>query len=354
MTQPYRPVGPADQKSQNSPEIMSELDNIEQLQHFDRHGLFARAAAWPARRDASRTAHRPPVDTPRNRTWLCLLPPELLPIGHLAAALTRQSTTPPSTTGRVWIYPAVVRQGAQPAPLLAAVPPATLYGLGTAPTDEAVAHAIANAPQHSIAHVADAKRHLTDILFDLIHLFEHASSTDSSGAFADPLVQADETLDAALAALDLQTPISDNPAKQIAQRLHERLPVFWGTSLPAHVAALWAMRRQWTAEGAAFAMTTGDLARLGVLARLPRYWPNAACFVQLGSTLSDAKLTASVTHILSRRRFPTQAVISPSSLTERAALIYLIELGEWVALYAAYLSQADPTARTAHSILFES
>lgn len=320
---------------------MSELDNLEQLQHFDQHGLLARAADWPARRDAVRTV---PVTNPQipDQEWLCLLPPELLPLGHLATMLA-----PPSAERPIWIYPAAVRLGTHPSAILAAVPPAKVRALGTHPTDQALADVVAAAPHQDLYHIANADRHLTDSLLDLPHLFERIPGR------SHPHVQPDDALDNALAGLTPEICLADNVAKQIAQQMHERLPIFWGTGEHAHIAALWAMRQQWTAERAAFALTTGDLARSGLLARLPRYWPNAAHFFQLGSTISDEKLTTVVTYILSRRRFPTQMITTPPDLMPRARCIYLLELGEWVALYSAYLAHADPSARTPHSILFD-
>lgn len=327
---------------------MSELDDLNQLRLFDSQGLLARAAAWPNRRDAA----RPNAALPATATtaWLCLLPPELLPLGHLAASTLDNQVD--ASGSPVWIYPAPVRRGSHPAASLAAVDAGSLQRLGPDPSEAQLKTLLADAPTQPLTEVANAERHLTDILFDLINLFSQASSSQPLFP-ARWLSQPDTALDSALATLAPPIDTANNPAKQLALRLHERLPIFSGTGPMAHLAALWAMRQQWYAERAAFAMSGAEVARLGVLARLPRYWPNTVYFVELASAYSDAELTSAVTHILSRRRFPTESIALPSGLSDQAALVYLLELGEWVALYAAYLLQADPVAHTAHKILFE-
>jgi hypothetical protein len=153
-----------------------------------------------------------------------------------------------------------------------------------------------------------------------------------------------------------ETLSAENPAKQLALKLHDRIPCFWGAGLATAVAADWAMRYLWYAEALAWSAGEAELSRLLVMARLPRYWPNAAAFVRLApaSTGGSADLAEQVETILARRRFVTLAA-PPAALPASSGLDHVLawlELGEWLALYAAALYNVTAAARVPLELLF--
>ncbi|GIV76410.1 hypothetical protein FKZ61_005295 [Litorilinea aerophila] len=147
-------------------------------------------------------------------------------------------------------------------------------------------------------------------------------------------------------------PLRDNPAKQLAWHLHERVPLFWGEGPLAGVAVDWALRYQWYAEAMALGASSGEMARMHVMARLPRYWPNTVSLVRLQhGPASPSGSAETLDYIFRRRRFTARVVSAPADLPLPAAMVHLLALGEWVALYAAILANVDPADRVPLQLL---
>jgi hypothetical protein len=56
---------------------------------------------------------------------------------------------------------------------------------------------------------------------------------------------------------------------------------------------------------------------------------------------------------LTRRRVAAVQAPAPAGLSDLEHVLYLLELGEWIALYAAALYNVDPSQRVPLQILFD-
>lgn len=333
---------------------MADLDSVAELRQWDRHARLARPAAIAAE-IATEIAHRAPfpwaahippdvqVALNHGAHLLLELPPELRGLGAAACALA------PALTG---LRP-ILWQREQPA-----IPPAGPVILLTALSSTyAAAHPPASAPfiPAQAIDIGDHVRfhdHPVRTLALLLGLFAHLNPAAAHPRHAGftAIWPDDCTPD---------FPSAANPAKQLAIRLNDRIPIFWGAgpnSNPvggplAGIAADWCARRLWYADSMALSAEEPALARLLALGRLPRYWPNVAALVRLHGG-ADAPTGANLHKVFARRRFPVLDVVAPPHLGLLEATYYLLALGEWVALYAAALTDADPLEQTPLLILY--
>jgi hypothetical protein len=318
------------------------LDDPDQLGRYDRSGFLARAAQpyqryAQARAAAHDWAANTLVDGPLPGPapiWLDL-PLELHAIGQTAAwALSSLSAAPIG----FW----------QPA--LALFPPAQA-GVRLTAASFGSAAAPAAIQTFDLTSYLDANRHPVESVLFLVAvlLLVKGYSLD-----VEPIAsQVEHWL--ALATKTQNVPavtLDHNPAKLLARRLDDRLPVFWGDGVCAAIAADWSLRYLWYAELMAFSTSGSELARTFVMARLPRYWPNIAALVQLTLPGEPVQLATAATSIFARRRFVTHTVATLDHLPPLAGALDLLELGEWVALYAATLNNVDPADRVPHQLLF--
>lgn len=295
---------------------------------------LGRAAAWRTRWPSVTPIARPASDLP-----LLILPPELMGIGRVASAVAAQFGSP------IWLAQADVRLGRSPAATLAWVAPIDLVAL-TAPHRPTLATGDLSAFAPSPLTIS-ADDHPVTALAYLLHVVGVAEAPTTPATLPAPLV---DLLDRC----GQEVPASDNPAKQVALQIHERIPIFCADAIDTGIAEDWVMRLHWLAETAALTLDGPALARGAVLTRLPRYWPNTACFVTFqadGESDSNALLTASL-DLLRRRRFAVLPVAVPDALDLVHRTTYLLELGEWVALYVAMLSNSELGGRVPHAILF--
>jgi len=310
---------------------MSDLDHLSDDQIQDRASLWRRATDWRARWTRRISLSRMPT-LPDHYAAVLTLPAELLGLGWLAVALTA-----PDTHLHPLVRCAPVAHGRAPVASLAYVDAHQASSHGP--------NAALDAPSTiKLGAAFNIDNHPTFTLLSLIALlwrvigYPYEPSDGPSRRLAEAIDRCGAT-----------SPTADNPAKQLALALHERIPVFWGDDLAAPIAVDWAMRQQWYAERAAFGFATPDLVRGPLLARFPRYWPNTAHFVHLQLAPPDT-LATQTTHILTQRRFPTTALTAPAS--DLDAALYWLEFGEWLGLYSACLNNVDPADRVPHTILF--
>lgn len=152
-----------------------------------------------------------------------------------------------------------------------------------------------------------------------------------------------------------EVPLSANPVKQISQALSERVPLFWAEAPLQGVVHDWWRRYHLYAEAVALQASSSELTRTQVMARFPHYWPQAVTFVHLEWTeMAATARTAPMDGIdllLKRRRMQQLTVPATGFAGLGAALWYLLELGEWVALYAACLNGIDPADRVPQQFL---
>lgn len=330
---------------------MADLDSPAELCHWDRHACLTRPtaiAAELAEQDgfpwAAHTLADMPVTRMDGAQILLEVPPELRGIGATACALVSALT---DLRPILWQREQPAIPPAGPVVLLTALPVRFAAALPPACTPFAAAQTIDIGDQVRFHdHPVRTLAVLLDLFAQLcLPAIAHRLRPDFAAIWP-----ADCTPD---------LPIAANPAKQLAVRLNDRIPIFWGTgpiSGPitgpfAGIAADWCARRLWYADSMALSAEEPALARLLALGRLPRYWPNVATLVRLLGRGDDAA-SANLHKIFARRRFSVVDVAAPPELTLLEATYYLLALGEWVALYAAALTDADPLEQTPLLILY--
>ncbi len=329
---------------------MIELDDLTQLYALDRDQLLVRAAQvserWSMAQAALTTfstsqdrAHfqSANLDPTAPLSIVLVLPPELIAIGRAVRSLYHQLAGWTLRLNLVlWdseLHPAQI-----PMPVLwiVAVPAATRNQLRLL---EAVS------PRLDISPFISADQHPAQVFLFLLALLDQClAETALATATATQL----DMIAPRLATWTPLSPTAQNQAKQLAIQLHERLPFFWGAGPLAAIAEDWCLRRLWYAESIAWAAATEELTRIQVMARLPRYWFNIVTFVHLAPSLPNHSLTSAETkldHLFTIRRLSSLRVTTPDELTLAGALWYWLELGEWVALYAAALYNVEPAER---------
>jgi hypothetical protein len=162
-------------------------------------------------------------------------------------------------------------------------------------------------------------------------------------------LSADRLVD--LASAVAEVPLADNPAKQIAYRLHERLPLFWAEEPLAGIAYDWWQRYTLYAEAKAEWSTAAAIRQVTATARFPRYWPQAGTFVRLAQRAEEGPPWLPALERLFQRRKLQGMTVAATEENLPAALLYLFEMGEWVAIYAAALLGVDPADRVALDFL---
>ncbi len=318
---------------------MIDLDDFTELQQFDRGHLFARAAQLDQRMAAAQTALAALtasaaltklLQTATPAAIVLALPTELHGIGLALCTLFRQSPT-----AGIWLWDQQQRFPSTNGPtiLLSALPELAWP---------------ASNPAAQLTSLLDltafisADHHPAQVFLCLLALLEQLWQRDK------PLLPIQPNPPAELAACQLDVPVAQNPAKQRALQLYERLPFFWGVDALVGVAADWQMRLLWYAETMAWSASLAELARLHVMARLPRYWFNIVTFVQLAeprTAQEPSVLLSQLARLFALRRLPTLAITAPAELSPTEAVWYLLEFGEWLALYTAALYNVDPKDR---------
>jgi hypothetical protein len=291
--------------------MTDELDALDPLTQPDQAGLLARATAWRTRIVTYPNPTTFPTEfltAPDTNILHLALPPECRQLGELARTLA---------------------------------PPSRSVAAHTAPGDSP-----------TLAHLCHGDLHPTQGLLNLYALLYHHQGESAPLPSPTHLAPLDKLLPA--------TPTADNPAKQLAFALQERIPLIWGSEAAAWIARDWMVRQLWYAERQAWSASTAEMAKLHVMARFPRYLPNSVAWVELTlsasqtapQTAPDERIAADLRHIAQRRRLPHHTVSIPAGLTRLEAVVYLLEFGEWTALYAALLNNVDPGERVPHQILF--
>jgi hypothetical protein len=154
-----------------------------------------------------------------------------------------------------------------------------------------------------------------------------------------------------LASSRATVPLADNPAKLIAYRLYERLPLFWAEEPLAGIAYDWWQRYTLYAEAKAEWSTAAAIRQVTATVRFPRYWPQAGTFVRLAQQAEEGPPWLAALERLFQRRKLQGITVAAMAENLPSALLYLFEMGEWVAIYAAALLGVDPADRVALDFL---
>ena len=159
------------------------------------------------------------------------------------------------------------------------------------------------------------------------------------------LVEARETLLAAVRDYGPDTPEEANPAKQVASMLNERLPLIWGAEITAPIAYRWKCQLNENAKIPAYC------------ARLPEHNHNEIVGIEgigaQGARTRVIMLLDPRNHRQVERRFGiTEDLVNPfvEGVTRieaegrgaLARMLDLVLLGDYVSLYLACLRQVDP------------
>ncbi len=159
------------------------------------------------------------------------------------------------------------------------------------------------------------------------------------------LVEAREMLAAAVRDYGPGTPEADNPAKQVASMLNERLPLIWGAEITAPIAYRWKCQLNENAKVPAYC------------ARLPEHNHNEIVGIEgigaQGASTRVILLRDPRNHRQVERRFGLTAAlvdpfvegVTPIDAEGRGALARMLDLvllGDYASLYLACLRQVDP------------
>jgi hypothetical protein len=144
--------------------------------------------------------------------------------------------------------------------------------------------------------------------------------------------------------------VTDNRAKQLTHRLYDRIPIFWGEGAHAGVALDWRHRYVRYTEARAEWTQLDVIRHVDVMARFPRYWPQAGIYVQLTHPAPVSESIVLLRQLWQARRIQQETFTSTSSLL-LPSIYELLCMGEWVALYAAAMLGVDPMDRVALDFL---
>lgn len=169
------------------------------------------------------------------------------------------------------------------------------------------------------------------------------------GFIADKTAQAEEAaqvLDGVRAELEPGIPLARNPAKQLALRLHGRLPIVYGAGLLSEVARRWKGQFNENSKAWAFFEALPELNHNAVVGyEHPAEMASRAVIVFLDSPLLHPRVRIRYTvtqQILSRHgiEYHTVAARGQGPL---AQLLSAVSFGDYVSYYLALLYGADPS-----------
>lgn len=299
---------------------MLDLDDLSQIALADRQKRLHRAADWRVRwPQALALGQELAAQIPPTDPLSVGVPRELFAVAKAVQRLAARRWRVPL---EVHVTPA----GAD-APLLgmADTPPLP----GGEPAADLSAH-------------LSGDTHPADAFLTLVRLLEHWRGRP----LAPEVDEWSHLLAEGLDQMAPRQPGPDNRAKELARTLNERLPVFWAFEPLAPVAYDWWTRYLLYAELKAQWASAEQVRYVEVMARFPRYWPNTAVYVRLAHPAEEVPgWMSGLETVFRRRRIHAHTVDAPAGLSEAGAMLYLLELGEWVALYAACLNAVDPTDR---------
>lgn len=142
------------------------------------------------------------------------------------------------------------------------------------------------------------------------------------------------------------SPVANNAAKQLAQKLSERIPVIYGAGVLEEVAHRWKTQMNENAKTTAFYDLMSELDHNAVVGY---QFPGAALkdliFISLLSRRGDARIQKrfEVTAQLLRRNGLEHQVVEISGEDGLGEMLWAIHVGDYVSYYLAILNGVDPT-----------
>ncbi len=154
--------------------------------------------------------------------------------------------------------------------------------------------------------------------------------------------------------IGIETPIDQNPAKQLARRLESRMPVIYGAGPLSDVARRWKTQFNENAKTWAGFDVLSELSHNTVVGyQFPRDMAEHVFVVMLQSALDHPRIHVrfNVTvELLAQHRIP-HATVEGQGRSTLAQMLSLVHFGDYVSYYLALLNGTDPTPVAAIDLL---
>ncbi len=160
------------------------------------------------------------------------------------------------------------------------------------------------------------------------------------------VAEAVEVLEKLSARLDEKSPLKSNPAKQLAQKLHGRLPVIYGAGITAEVARRWKGQFNENSKTWAFYEVFPELNHNATVGfPLPKEVASKIRVVLLRSPTFDLRIQLRyvVTCELLEKAGVAFDFVDAEGKSPLAQMVSLISFGDYVSYYLAILNKVDPT-----------
>jgi len=198
-------------------------------------------------------------------------------------------------------------------------------------------------PFYRIEYRSVPRAALAHSFVPLLGIFQQLGFIADKG---DDLAEAVEVMEQLQADIGPQVATEDNPAKQLAQRLHGKLPIVYGAGHLSAVARRWKGQFNENSKGWAFFEEMPELDHNAILGS---HWPR-----ELVPYLLVVMLTSAGDHPRNRLRFQVtrelleQEGVAVETVSARgncrlAQMLSSIHFGDFVSFYLAMLNGANPT-----------
>ncbi|MBN1863221.1 MAG: bifunctional phosphoglucose/phosphomannose isomerase [Dehalococcoidales bacterium] len=174
--------------------------------------------------------------------------------------------------------------------------------------------------------------------------------SDKSAALAETV----SVLEGLSSRIDETVAYSENPAKKLAGRLHNRLPVVYGAGITAEVARRWKTQINENSKAWAFHEVFPELNHNAVVGyQLPEKLAASIVVVMLRSALLTERiqLRYRVTAKLLERTGVGYQTVDGEGESPLSQMMSLVLFGDYVSYYLALLYQTDPSPVTAIDFL---
>ena len=140
--------------------------------------------------------------------------------------------------------------------------------------------------------------------------------------------------------------LKHNPAKALAQKLFDRLPIIYGAGITAEVAHRWKSQINENSKVTCFYEIFSELNHNAIVGyRFPEEVLSKSMVVMLDSNLlhERVRLRYDITKELLEKAGIYYQILNGEGNSALAQMLSLVLIGDYVSLYLAMLNQADPT-----------
>jgi glucose/mannose-6-phosphate isomerase len=177
------------------------------------------------------------------------------------------------------------------------------------------------------------------------------------GFLGDPpaaMAEAIQVMEAWQQRIDYTVPTTDNAAKQLALRLHGKIPIAYGSGLLADVARRWKTQINENSKGWMFFEVLPELDHNAVEGYpFPAELAGRVVVLMLTSTLDHPRVTLRqrlTGQILARAGVPVETVAGRGH-SALAQVLSTVHFGDYVSIYLAFLYGVDPSPMPAIDFL---